>query len=76
MINRNQVFIKFDLNADQRNIFDRLTPVQQRRLIKVLETKQRTDKRRAIKASSNPRRAKVLQDDSQDIVNQYQDRLI
>ena len=74
MINRNQVFIKFDLNADQRNIFDRLTPAQQRRLIKVLETRQRTGNRRVIKASSNPRRAKVLQDESQDIVNQYQDR--
>ncbi|MCC5658638.1 hypothetical protein LC608_16920 [Nostoc sp. XA010] len=73
MINRNQVFIKFDLNADQRNIFDQLTPAQQRRLIKVLEGRQR--QRRVIKASSNPRRAKVLQDDSQDIVNQYQDRL-
>ncbi|QLE48216.1 hypothetical protein FD724_08825 [Nostoc sp. C057] len=75
MINRNQVFTKFDLNADQRDIFDRLTLAQQRRLIKVLETKQRTGKRRVIKASGNPRRAKVLQDDSQDIINQYQDHL-
>ncbi|MBN3872296.1 MAG: hypothetical protein HWQ23_19015 [Nostoc sp. JL33] len=75
MINRNQVFTKFNLNADQRNIFDRLTPAQQRRLIKVLEAKQRTGKRQVIKASSNPRRAKVLQDDSLLIVNQYQNHL-
>ncbi|MEH1868699.1 MAG: hypothetical protein V7K69_27395 [Nostoc sp.] len=57
MINRNQVFIKFDLNTDQRNIFDQLTLAQQRRLIKVLEGKQR--QRRVIKASSNPNRAKA-----------------
>ncbi|MEH2307619.1 hypothetical protein [Nostoc sp.] len=76
MINRNQVFIKFDLNADQRDIFDRLTLAQQRRLIKVLEGKQRTGKRRVIKASGNPSRTKVIQDDSQEIINQYQDRLI
>lgn len=78
MINRNQVFIKFDLNAEQRNIFDQLTLPQQRRLIKILESKQLTGKRRTIKASGNPRRARPNQatQDSQDIVNQYQDRLI
>lgn len=76
MINRNRVIEKFQLTPDQIKIFDRLNLAQKRRLIKVLESKQ--GQRRVIKASSNPRRARPNQatQDSQDIVNQYQDRLI
>jgi hypothetical protein len=75
MINRNQVIEKFQLTPDQIKIFDQLTLAQKRRLIKVLEGKQ--GQRRVIKASSNPRRARPNQatQDSQDIVNQYQDLL-
>ncbi len=78
IINRSRIFAKFNLNADQRNIFDQLTTAQQRRLIKVLESKQLTGKRRTIKASSNPRRARPNQatQDTQGIENQYQDRLM
>ncbi|MHC5824816.1 MAG: hypothetical protein ACYT04_55485 [Nostoc sp.] len=80
MINRTQVFVKFDLNADQRDIFDRLTLAQQRRLIKVLETKQRTGKRRVIKATgvnkvARAKQARVLSDDSVGITQMYSSHL-
>ncbi|MFS0515429.1 hypothetical protein ACEYW6_12010 [Nostoc sp. UIC 10607] len=76
IINRSRIFAKFNLNADQRKIFNLLTPAQQKRLIKVLEGKQ--GQRRVIKASSNPRRARPNQatQDTQGIENQYQDRLM
>ena len=68
----NQQPIKFKMNAKQKEIFEQLTTAQQIRLLQALEARQS----KTIKASDTTRRARVQQDDSQDIVNQYQDRLI
>ncbi|MCC5642737.1 hypothetical protein LC607_07225 [Nostoc sp. CHAB 5824] len=67
---------KFRMTAKQKEIFNQLTTAQQLRLLQVLELRQYKSASKRIKPSSATRRAKVTQDDSQDIVNRYQDHLI
>lgn len=71
--------IKFKFNAGQQEIFDRLTIAQKQRLLQVLELKEKTgtnSKVVVIKDTKDDKTTKIIQDDAQDIVNQYQDRLI
>lgn len=68
----NQQPIKFKMNSQQRSIFDQLNTAQQIRLLQTLEAKQA----KTIKPAKPIRHTKAYQDDSQEIINQYQDHLI
>ncbi|WP_392477716.1 hypothetical protein [Nostoc sp. C110] len=73
MINKQPA--KFTMNAKQKEIFHQLTTEKQIRLLQVLEARQSQTGQRRIKPSNRTKTKQVYQDDSQDIVNQYQDHL-
>ncbi|MDZ8089790.1 MAG: hypothetical protein RMY16_30180 [Nostoc sp. DedQUE12b] len=73
---RRQQTAKFKMTAKQKEIFNQLTTAQQLRLLQVLELKQYQKGSKRIRPSNRTKAKPIIQDDSQDIVNQYQDRLI